>query len=126
MQSRSQAFWNGVRRVGKFGAIAGIVLWLIIDCGCLGIMLFLPLLREKALADLRQQSVLSAIGGFIAPMVMMAIIGAVPGALITGIADMSHPNRDAAPGFRFTLRTLLIATTLVAVGLGLMFYTVRK
>ena len=35
-------------------------------------------------------------------------------------------NTDRSPSMQFSLRTLLIATTLVAVGLGLIVYAVRS
>jgi hypothetical protein len=93
MQSRSRAFWSGARRGAKFGATAGIVIWLIIAIICLVLVAFIPKLREEALADIRKQTILSAIGGFIAPILLMAIYGAVPGAIIMGIAAARRAGR---------------------------------
>ena len=81
--------------------------------------------RGKAFAELKEKNALSVIGGFLAPIVLMAIYGAVPGAVIMGIAGMMGAHDNAAPGFRFNLRTLLIATTLIAVALGLIVAVLR-
>lgn len=94
MQSRAQAFWGGVRRGGKFGAIAGIVIWFVVLLGCLAMIVLIPDLRNDAIADLKKQSVLSAIGGFIAPIGLMAVYGAVPGAIIMGIASLLRARRE--------------------------------
>jgi hypothetical protein len=96
MHSRSQAFWRGARRGSKFGAIAGIAIWLIIAVACVTMALLIPEFRKHALADLKDQSVLSAIGGFVGPVVLMVIYGAIPGAIFMGIAGVLHANRDEA------------------------------
>jgi hypothetical protein len=96
MGARSKAFWDGARRGVKFGAFVGVVIWMIIEVVCLGLILLIPRLREEALSDLASQSAFSAIGGLLAPLLLMVVYGAVPGAVIMGIAGMLRARRNAS------------------------------
>ncbi len=94
MQSRAKAFWDGALSGSKFGAIAGVTIWLAVAVVCFGLVLFIPRAREELLAELAERSVLSAIGGLVAPFLLMVVYGAVPGAIIMGIANMLRVRRQ--------------------------------
>ena len=97
MSWRKRAFWNGVRRGSRFGAIAGITIWLVVLVACIAMTLSIPVLREHAFAEIQEGNPLIALGNFLAPVLLMAIFGAVPGALIMGIAGAIRPDREEWP-----------------------------
>jgi hypothetical protein len=97
MEGRVKAFWVRARRGLKLGAIAGIVIWLIVALACVRMLLLMPEFRKHAVADLKEQSAISAIGGFVAPIVLMAIYGAIPGAILMGVAGVLRADRDETP-----------------------------
>jgi hypothetical protein len=113
MHTRWQGLLNGARRGGRLGAIVGVTILGIGLCVLLVMSVLIPDLREELVADLKNQSALSAIGSSIFGFAGFVIFCAVPGAILMGVIEYIR----AAP-IRFSLRTLLIATTLVAVGLG--------
>jgi hypothetical protein len=97
MQSRFYEFWRGAARGSKFGAVVGLVIWLILALAGLVAALLVPKLRAEILADLAGESVLEIIGGFLAPIALMALYGAIPGAIIMGIVRMLRANHKEAP-----------------------------
>ena len=93
-ETKLQVFWGGARRGIKFGATAGIAIMLI---GCVvvwPIALLVPNIRQHVLADLQNETVLSAIGGTAAVTLLMAFYGAVPGAIIMGLSALRRVRRD--------------------------------
>jgi hypothetical protein len=94
MKSRSQRFWEGFRRGAKFGAICGVVIWLLVNAILALLILAVPKLRERALADFAEMSLLEALGNFIAPILLMVVYGAIPGAVIMGIANLIRSVRE--------------------------------
>jgi hypothetical protein len=95
MRSRLQGLRGGVSRGSKFGAIVGLIIWFIMACAGAILMAFIPEMRQEMLADFEGKSTLSMIGGFLAPVALMALYGAVPGAIIMGIAGVLRANRKA-------------------------------
>jgi hypothetical protein len=79
-------------------------------------------MRENMLADLGEESVLSAIGGFLGGTALFMLYCVVPSAVIMGVVEMKRAGPVAK---QFSLRTLLIATTLVAVVLGIIVWMSR-
>jgi hypothetical protein len=94
MKTRSQRFWEGFRRGAKFGAICGAVIWLLVNAILALLILAVPKLRERALADFAEMSLLEALGNFIAPILLMVVYGAIPGAVIMGIANLIRSGRE--------------------------------
>jgi hypothetical protein len=92
-----KTFWEGARRGLKFGAIVGLVIWLILACVGAILFAFVPEIRQDVLADLSGKSALHVIGGFLAPIGLLIFYGAAPGAIIMGIASVLRANRDATP-----------------------------
>jgi hypothetical protein len=122
MQSRLQGFWSGVRRGSKFGLKVGFVILLVLY-GVGGVLIaVIPEMRESLLADLGQESLLSALGGFLGGTALFLLYCVIPSAIIMGLIEM---KRAAPVTARFSLRTLLIAMTLVAVALGLIVWAFR-
>lgn len=93
MQSQLKAFWDGARRGFRFGAVAGVTIWLVIRVVGLGFILLVPELRERVLAEWANESAFSAIGGCLATFVLMAVYGAVPGAMIMGVAGVIRARK---------------------------------
>jgi hypothetical protein len=88
MESRTQAFLIGARRGLKFGAIVGIMIWLIVGVVCAWLMFLMPDGREQMAQEMRDHGMASVVGGLVATIMLMAIYGAIPGALIMGLARM--------------------------------------
>jgi hypothetical protein len=99
MPSRTRAFWQGFRRGIRFGAFAGVVIWLVVSVICLGLVLSIPTLRHHALADLDTSGwgILSAIGGVAATCGLMAFYGAAAGALVMSIGAISRVTKPESP-----------------------------
>jgi uncharacterized RDD family membrane protein YckC len=95
LRSRLIASLNGAWRGVKFGALAGIVIWLVITAVCLVFTLAIPQLREKALADLNKDRwpVLSAIGSICATFALMATYGALAGAAVMGLSSFVRAGK---------------------------------
>jgi hypothetical protein len=94
MKSRSRRFWEGFRRGAKIGAVCGVVIWLLVNAVLAVLLLVVPKLRERALADYAEMSLLEALGNFIAPILLMVVYGAIPGAAIMGIANLIRSGRE--------------------------------
>jgi hypothetical protein len=120
MPTRAQAFWSGARRGGKLGAIVGVAIVSIGLCGLLVMVVLIPDLKKEIIADLKNHTAISAIGSWIFGYAGFVMTCAIPGAIMMGVIEYIR----AAP-VRFSLRTLLIATTLVAAALGLIVWSVR-
>ena len=102
------------------GAIVGITIVGIGACIVLTLAVLFPDLRKEMFADLKDQGVISAIGGCIFGFIVFVMYCAIPGAIILGVIESIR----AAP-IRFSLRTLLIASTVVAIVLGLIVWVAR-
>lgn len=99
MKSQFREFLSGAKRGVKFGATAGLCILFGLYGMALQFVLLNPQLRADAAADFHKQSLLSAVGGVIAIVSLMAFYGAVPGAIIMGIvavlrAKGTTPNGD--------------------------------
>ena len=94
MKSRSRRFWEGFRRGAKFGAICGLIIWMFVNAVLAVLLLVVPELRARALAEFEKMSALAALGNFIFPILLMVVYGAVPGAIIMGLASVLRANRD--------------------------------
>jgi hypothetical protein len=92
-----KAFGRGAWRGIKFGAMAGMTIWLIIIGVCLNAAFLIHGLRDDMLADLHKRGVLPAIGGLLAPFLLMAFYGVVPGALIMGFAELRRARKAKPP-----------------------------
>jgi hypothetical protein len=88
---------EGARRGLKFGATVGLVIWFIVACVCAILFAFVPEARHEMLADLEGKNALHVIGSFLALIGLLMFYGAVPGAIIMGIASMRRANRNATP-----------------------------
>jgi hypothetical protein len=95
-RSKLQDFSSGARRGAKFGAAASVVIFLGIYALGIVVNLAVPELRERALADLGERSVLSTIAGALAVVSLMVLYGAIPGAIIMGIAALIRGHRSDA------------------------------
>jgi len=87
MQTRAQAFWRGASRGGKMGAIVGITIVGIGACIVLTLAVLFPDLRKEMFADLKDQGVISAIGGCIFGFIVFVMYCAIPGAIILGVIE---------------------------------------
>src|SRR4051812_33076227 len=102
MATRMQSCWRGVRRGARFGAFAGVVIWLAIVHVMVVMVLVVPGMSEGLLQDFRKDwerwGVFGAIGSIAAPFALMAMYGAMGGILVMGIAGFLRPNPAVSTG----------------------------
>ena len=101
MQSRAKAFWEGARSGMRFGACAGVTIWLVIMVLSIAFVLLNAESRERTLRvwveHSADHSALYNIGNSIAPFLLMIVYGAVPGAIIMGFANMLRRKHNESP-----------------------------
>lgn len=91
---RLTIFWLGARRGMKFGTIACVAIWVILNCVTWVGIMFLPTLREQVDNYFRQHSIATAIGALVVQLVLMVIVVAIPIALITGLVSLVRSRRS--------------------------------
>jgi len=86
-QPRLKNFVLGTVRGAKFGALAGLVIALVMLVVSVGIVVFNPQARHRALAEIAD-SPLSTIGETIAGVALIMFYGALTGAVIMGLMNV--------------------------------------
>jgi hypothetical protein len=93
---RLTIFWRGARRGLKFGAIACLVIWVVVNgVSWVGAM-FLPSLREQLLNYLSKFGLLTVIAVLLLELVVLVPLFAIPSALFGGLVSLVR-TRGATP-----------------------------
>jgi hypothetical protein len=100
--------WSGVRRGLKFGALAGMAIWLCLQLLMLNLVLFVPKIRAQIMADLTEyeRPILTMIGSTAATFGLIAIYGAFGGAVVMGTCGNISRRPIHTAGIKLTAQSL--------------------